>query len=104
VTTTSPSWTLAISDDDASGSGTPGFMDKVNCVSHALLGGSLASALQWSNNGGSSYNALSSSPATVKTGSLVDTQLVTYRQALGPTEAVSAGACYELTTTYTVTG
>jgi hypothetical protein len=104
VTSTSPSWTLSVSDNDASGSGTPGFMDKVNCATHALLGGSLTNALQWSNNGGSSYNALSATPATVKTGSLVDTQLVTYRQSLGASEAVSAGDCYELTTTYTVTG
>jgi hypothetical protein len=104
VTSTSPSWTLAVSDADASGSGTPGFMDKVNCVTHALLGGSLTNALQWSNNGGSTYSALSSTPATVKTGSLVDAQLVTYRQSLGSSEAVSAGDCYELTATYTVTG
>jgi len=104
VTSTSPSWTLSISDDDVSGSGTPGYMDNVNCITHALLGGSLLNALEWSNNGGSTYNALSSTPATVKAGSLIDTQTVTYRQSLGASEAVGAGDCYELTTTYTVTG
>jgi hypothetical protein len=103
VTSTSPSWTLAISDNDASGSGTPGYMDKVNCVGGALLGGSLSNPLQWSTNG-TTFNALSATPATVKTGSLIDTQTVTYRQALGASDAVAAGDCYGLTATYTVTG
>jgi hypothetical protein len=103
VTSTSPSWTLSISDADASGSGTPGYMDKVNCVGGALLGGSLSNALQWSNNG-TTFNALSATPATVKTSSLIDTQTVTYRQSLGASDAVTAGDCYSLTATYTVTG
>jgi hypothetical protein len=103
VTSTSPSWTLSIEDADASGSGTPGFMDKVNCVGGALLGGSLSSALEWSSDG-STFNALSATPATVATGSLIDAKTVTYRQSLGASDAVAAGDCYSLTTTYTVTG
>lgn len=103
VTSTSPSWTLSVSDADASGSGTPGYMDKVNCVGGALLGGSLSNPLEWSSDG-STFNALSGTPATVKTGSLVDAQTVTYRQSLGASDAVATGDCYSLTATYTVTG
>jgi hypothetical protein len=102
VTSTSPSWTLSVSDQDASGSLTPGKMDRVNCITSALLGGSLASALQWSVDG-TTFNSLSGTPATVATGSLVDAKTVTYRQALGATEGITVGDCYRLTATYTVT-
>ena len=104
VTSTSTSWTLSIEDADASGSGTPGFMDAVNCVGGALLGGSLTDPLEWSNDGGSTFNALSGTPATVKSSSLIDTQTVTYQQSLTTSDAVAAGDCYSLTATYTVTG
>ena len=103
VTSTSPSWTLSIEDADASGSATPGYMDAVNCVGGALLGGSLTNPLEWSNDSGSTYNALSATPATVKTGSLSDAQTVTYQQSLDASDAVAAGDCYSLTATYTVT-
>ncbi len=103
VTSTSPSWTLSIADNDTSGSGTPGYMDKVNCVGGALLGGSLSNPLEWSTDG-STFTPLSATPATVKTGSLVDAQTVTYRQSLSASDSVAAGDCYGLTATYTVTG
>lgn len=103
VTSTSLSWTLSIRDQDASLSGTPGRMDKVNCVTGALLGGSLESPIEWSGNLGSTYSNLTGTPATVMTGSLVDAKTVTYRQVLGASEDVAAGECYKLRATFTVT-
>jgi hypothetical protein len=101
VVSTSPNWTLSVSDQDASGSGTPGRMDKVNCVSGALLGGALTNPLQWSADA-TTFANLSSSPATVATGSLVGGATVTYRQSLAASEAVALGDCFRLTATYTV--
>ena len=101
VTSTSPNWTLTVADQDASGSTTPGRMDKVNCVTGALLGGSLANALEWSADG-TTFNSLSGTSATVTSGSLVGETTVTYRQALGASEDVALGDCYRLTPSYTV--
>jgi hypothetical protein len=96
VTSTQPSWTLQVSDQDAT---TPGYMDRVTGGGPA----SLSSPLQWKLDGAGTYNDLSSTPATVATGSLVGTALVDFQQALGASDAVSATDTYGLTVTYTVT-
>lgn len=97
VTSTSLSWTLSIRD--ASGSATPGHMSRVT-------GGgpdTLENPLEWSLNGSGTFQGLTASPATVKTGALVGTALVDFRQPLGATEGVNATDTYNLTATYTVT-
>lgn len=96
VTSTQPSWTLQVSDQGAT---TPGYMDRVTGSGPSSLG----KPLEWSLDGSGTYSNLSSSPATVTTGSLVGTALVDFRQALGASDAVSATDTYGLTVTYTVT-
>ena len=95
VTSTSLSWTLSIRDAVT----TPGLMDRV-------LGSgpdTLTNPLQWKLSTSGTYNDLTASAATVKTGSLVGTALVDFRQALGASEPVQAADTYNLTATYTVT-
>jgi flagellar capping protein FliD len=99
IVSTTP-WTLTIHDASST---TPGQMDKVNCTSSAALGGSLANALQWSNALDSTKSgALSGTPATVATGSLVGAATVNFSQSLGASEALNAADCYELQATFTV--
>jgi hypothetical protein len=89
-------------------------MDRVNCSTRALLGGSLQNALQWSSSwsttlggSGSASGTVSGSNQTLASGSTVLVALgtinVTYTQSLGGTEGVAAGACYEITVTLTAT-
>jgi hypothetical protein len=94
VISTQASWTLSISDAAASNAG---HMRKVGAASTVL-----ANPLQWSTDG-ATFNNLSGSPATVKTGGLVDTANVTYKQTLASGENVAAGDVYNLVATYTVT-
>ena len=101
VTSTQPSWTLSIADNN-SGSDA-GHMLKTAGSGVATIGTPLSGALEWSSNGGSSFSNLGSSSATVGSGNLVDTKTVTYRQALTPTEDVSAADTFLLTVKYTVT-
>lgn len=96
VTSTSPTWTLSVSDADAT---TPGRMDACGGTGTPA---SLANALQWAPDG-STFADLTGTPATVGTGSLIDTETVTYKQVLDPGEDVTFGDCYQLTATYTVT-
>jgi hypothetical protein len=96
VVSTQPSWTLSIRD---AGGTTPGFLDKVL----PSAGGSLSSPLEWRLSGGSTWNALSGTAATVTTGSLVQSQVVEYRQQVDAAEDVAAGDTYSLVATYTVT-
>ncbi len=96
VTSTQTSWTLSIRD---AGADTPGHMDRVTGTGPA----SLSEPLQWSLNGSGTFYDLSATPATVKTGSLVGTALVDFRQPLGAAEGVRATDVYKLTATYTVT-
>ncbi len=96
VTSTQVSWTLSIRDDSAT---TPGHMDRLTGTGPA----SLEKPLQWSLNGSGQSFDLSATPATVKTGSLVDTALVDFKQELGASEDVKATDTYKLTATYTVT-
>jgi hypothetical protein len=96
VTSTSPSWTLSIRD---AGATTPGLMDRVLGTGPS----SLENPLEWKLSTSGTYNNLTSSPATVKTGSLVGTAQVDFRQPLNATEAVNATDTYNLTATYTVT-
>jgi hypothetical protein len=99
IVSTTP-WTLTIHD---AGATTPGQMDKVNCTTHAALGGSLANALQWSNSlDATKSGGLSGTPATVATGSLVGAVAVGFSQSLGASEALNATDCYELQATFTV--
>lgn len=96
VTSTQASWDLKVSD----GSGTtPGFMDRITGSGPA----SLSNPLQWRLNGSGTYNNLSATPATVKTGSLVGTALVDFRQDLAAADNVAAADTYNLTATFTVT-
>jgi flagellar capping protein FliD len=99
VVSTTP-WTLTIHDASTT---TPGQMDKVNCTSHAPLGGSLANAMQWANAlDATKSGALSGTPATVATGNLVGVATVNFSQSLGASEALVAADCYELQATFTV--
>ena len=96
VTSTAPSWTLKVSD----GSGTtPGFMDKILGSGPA----SLTDPLEWKLSSSGTYNNLSATPATVRTGSLVGTALVDFRQTLDAADNVAAADTYNLTATFTVT-
>ncbi|MDQ3720874.1 MAG: hypothetical protein M3350_08880 [Actinomycetota bacterium] len=65
------------------------------------MGTPLANALEWSPDG-TTFANLGATNATVGTGALVGTKTVTYRQALGASENVSAGDAYALTAKYTV--
>ncbi len=96
VSSTQPLWTLSIRDASAT---TPGHMDRVTGTGPA----SLANPLQWSLSGSGQYYNLSGTPATVKTGALVETMNLDFRQTLGATEGVAAADTYKLTATYTVT-
>lgn len=95
VTSTNLSWTLSIKDAAASNAGHMYLVSSPTTV--------LTNPLEWSNNGGSSYSNLSGTNATVKSGSLVDTATVTYRQTLGAAENVTAADVYNLVATFTVT-
>lgn len=99
VTSTQASWTLSISDDNTGLDA--GRMLKTAGAGPAALGTPLANALEWSPDG-STFAALSGTPATVGTGALVGTKTVTFRQALGAAENVTAGDAYALTAKYTV--
>jgi hypothetical protein len=100
VTSTQPSWTLTVHDALAT---TPGQMDKVNCVTRALVGGGLDSPLSWSAPAAGTSGSLSATPATVKaSGAFVDTVTVNFTQAVDPAEDVATGDCYQLTLTWTV--
>lgn len=96
VTSTQLSWTLSIRD---AGLTTPGYMDRVAGAGPSSLG----NPLQWKLTTSGTYNNLSSTAATVTTGSLVGTALVDFRQTLGASEAVQVTDTYSLTATYTVT-
>lgn len=92
VISTVPSWTLSV--HDASGT-TPGYMDKVGG------GGSLSQPVQW-RYGATSWTALSGTPATVSSGSLVGTRLVEFRQQVLSGDGVVEGDDYQLTATFRV--
>jgi hypothetical protein len=96
VTSTAPSWTLSIRD---AGATSPGLMDRVTGTGPSSLG----TPLEWKLSSSGTYNDLTSSPATVRTGSFVGTAQVDFRQALGATENVNVADVYNLTATYTVT-
>jgi hypothetical protein len=101
VTSTQPSWNLTVHD---SGVTTPGQMDRVNCVTRAPLGDSLDNALSWSAPAAGTSGSLSGTPATVKAnGSLVASVTVNFTQPIGATEDLTAGDCYGVTLTWTVT-
>ena len=99
VTSTQALWTLSIADNNSGANA--GRMLKTAGIGPAAVGTPLAGALQWSPNG-STFSDLSASDATVGTGSLVGTKNITFSQALGATENVSAGDAYALTAKYTV--
>jgi hypothetical protein len=94
VTSTQLSWTLSIADSNTGANA--GHMLK------AADGTPLQNALLWSADN-STFSALSGTPATVGTGSLVGTKMVYFRQPLAPTESVATGDNYTLTVAYTVT-
>jgi len=96
VTSTSPTWTLSIRD---AGATSPGLMDRVSGSGPIAL----STPLEWKLSTSGTYNDLTSSAATVKTGSLVGTAQVDFRQPLGASENVNAADVYNLTATYTVT-
>jgi len=100
VTSTQASWTLSIADNNTGANA--GHMLKTLGLGSAAIGSPLDLALQWSNNGGSSYTNLTGSAATVGTGSLVGTKTVTLQQALDSLDAVTSGDTYNLTLNYTV--
>jgi hypothetical protein len=93
VTSTAPSWTLSIADNNT-GAGAGHLLKAIALTP-------LQSALQWSPDG-TTFQDLSGTPATVGTGSLVQTKNVYFRQALGATEAAAVGDSYSLTVAYTV--
>jgi hypothetical protein len=99
VTSTQPSWTLSISDNNTGSNS--GHILKTAGTGAAAVDSPLGSALQWSPDGASFFD-LTGTPAEVGTGSLVGTKTVTYKQALGSTEDVSTGDAYQLTTKLTV--
>jgi hypothetical protein len=93
VTTTQPSWTLSIADQNTGANS--GHMLKT-------LGATpLANPLQWSADG-VTFQPLSGAPATVGTGALVGVKTVYFSQPLGSLEDVSVGDSYTLTIAYTV--
>jgi len=95
VTSTNALWTLSLTD--ASGSTNPGHMNKVGAPTNFL-----SDALQWSSNGGTTWNNLvASGGPSVGTGSLVGTKTVNYQQQLAVGENVTALDAYTLTVTYT---
>jgi hypothetical protein len=94
VTSTQPSWTLSIADQNT-GAGA-GHMLK------ALTSTPLQNALQWSPDN-STFTGLSGTPATVGTGSMIGTKTVYFNQPLGAAESVAVGDSYLLTVAYTVT-
>jgi hypothetical protein len=99
IVSTTP-WTLKVSD---AGATTPGYLDKVNCMTSAALTGSLVNALQWANTAdGTKSGALSATAATVATGTLGGAVSVLFTQTLGASEALTSGDCYQLTATWTV--
>ena len=89
---------------DASGT-TPGFMDKVDCSTRAALGGSLGNRLQWSSPEGLTSGSLNGSDQIVWVGilSIGGKVHINYSQPLGSSEAVTAGDCYEVPVTLTIT-
>lgn len=100
ITTTLPTdaWTLAIGDNSAT---TPGFMDRVDCTTKALLGGSLSRALHWST--ALTNGDLSGSSATVTSGiGPLPSLVLNYRQSLASSDAVTSGDCYQVTVTLTL--
>ncbi len=99
VTSTQASWTLSIADNNAATNS--GRMLKTAGTGTAAVGTPLANALEWSPDG-TTFANLGATNATVGTGALVGTKTVTYRQALGASENVSAGDAYALTAKYTV--
>jgi hypothetical protein len=98
VTSTNPTWTLSIVDTNGGTSASPGHMNKVGSSSVFLQ-----DPLQWSSNGGSTWNNLSGTAATVGTGTLVGTKTVNYQQSLGASEGVTSGDSYTISVTYTAT-
>lgn len=101
VTSTLPTWALTVSDASAT---TPGKMDKVDCVTRVLLGGSLTNALAWSAPVEGTSGSLSATPATVKSnGALVGSVAVNFTQSLAAGDGAASGSCYELTATWTAT-
>lgn len=92
VTSTQPSWTLSIADNNT-GANAGHMLKTVGSTP-------LQNALQWSPDN-STFSELSGTPATVGTGSLVGTKTVYFRQSLGATESVAAGDNYTMTVAYT---
>jgi hypothetical protein len=97
ITSTS-SWTLSIKD---AASTTPGQMDKVDCVTRAAGTGSLSDPLQWAVPAGNS-GTLTGSDQTVATGFGIAVKTVNFTQTVPATEGLSAGDCYQLTSTFTL--
>jgi hypothetical protein len=93
-------YTMTIND---SSSTTPGYMDRVNCVTRALLGGSLGNPLQWSSPTTGASGTLSATPQNVVSGASPATVQINFTQTLGATEPVTQGDCYELPVNITVT-
>ena len=98
VTSTNLAWTLSIADNNAATNA--GKMLKTAGPGAPAVGTPLANPLQWSSDA-TTFSDLSGSNATVGAGALVGTKTVTLRQALGATEAVTAGDAYALTLKYT---
>lgn len=98
VTSTNLAWTLSIADNNAATNA--GKMLKTAGATSPAVGTPLANALQWSSDA-STFSDLTGANATVGAGTLVGTKTVTLRQALGATEAVTAGDAYALTLKYT---
>ena len=99
VTSTHLSWTLSIADNN---NGTnSGHMLKTAGAGPAAVGTPLDNALQWKSTG--SFADLTGSGATVKTGSLIGTATVDYKQSLGASENVALSDAYQLTVKLTVT-
>ncbi len=99
VTSTQTLWTLSISDNNTVTNA--GKMLKTAGTGAAAVGTPLANALQWAPDA-TTFAALSGTPATVGTGTLVGEKTVTFKQALNATENVTAGDAYALTAKYTV--
>ena len=100
VTSTNLAWTLSIADNAGIAGANPGKMLKTAGAVAPAVGTPLANPLQWSSDA-TTFSNLSGTNATVGTGTLVGTKTVTLRQALGATEAVTAGDIYGLTLKYT---
>jgi hypothetical protein len=99
VTGVGSAWTLTVRDP---GSTTPGYMDRADCVSGTLLGGSLIIPMAWSSNVGTS-GTLNGTAATVREGNGVEAITIAYRQNLAPTDAVTSLDCFKLSLELTVT-